>query len=72
MKTFLVFLRNHREVLGSFSWLRVDGRQTLTNQAAQGYEELKKRKPNYTGFEIRKGSKPSTAKTIYSYHETSK
>lgn len=71
MKTFLVFLRNHREVLGSLSWLRLDGRQKLSTQAAQGYELLAKRKPldHYTGFAIRKGSKPTTAKTVYTYHE---
>jgi len=73
MKTFLVFLINHREALGSFAWLRLDGRKSLVNLAADGYEELAKRKDlhGYTGFSIRKGSKPSTAKQIYSYHENS-
>lgn len=71
MKTFLVFLINHREALGSFAWLRLDGRKSLINLAADGYEELAKRKGLYTGFSIRKGSKPSTAKQIYSYHENS-
>jgi len=71
MKTFLVFLINHHEALGSFAWLRLDGRKSLVNLATDGYAELAKRKAlnGYTGFSIRKGSKPSTAKQIYSYHE---
>ena len=44
MKTFLVFLINHREALGSFAWLRLDGRKSLINLATDGYEELAKRK----------------------------
>lgn len=73
MKTFLVFLINHREALGSFAWLRLDGRKSLVNLAADGYAELAKRKDlhGYTGFSILKGSKPSTAKQLYSYHENS-
>jgi len=73
MKTFLVFLINHREALGSFAWLRLDGRKSLNNLAADSYVEFYKRKTanGYTGFSILKGSKPSTAKQIYSYHENS-
>jgi hypothetical protein len=71
MKTFLVFLINHREALGSFAWIRLDSRLSLNNLATIGYAELTKRKAlnGYTGFSIRKGSKPSTTKQIYSYHE---
>lgn len=72
MKTYLVFLISHREALGSFAWVQLDGRLKLTNLAAQGYTLLAQRKAlsGYTGFAIRKGSKPSTAKTVYTYHET--
>jgi hypothetical protein len=72
MKTFLVFLINHREALGSFAWIRLDGRKSFTNLTAEGYELLNKHRAlsGYNGFSIRKGSKPSTAKSIFTYQET--
>jgi hypothetical protein len=59
MKTYAHFLVNGVEQLGSDAWFVLDGRNSLDRQKEDAIEQmkrLKRVKPDYNGFQIRKGS----------------
>lgn len=67
MKTYVQFLdynlkRELADAIGSFGILIVDGRLSINTVEQIGRKECAVRK--YPGFEIRKGDKPSRAKTV--------
>lgn len=68
MKTYAHFTTNGKENLGSDAWFRLDGRNTLRTQIIDSGKRMKLLSnihPNYNGFQIRVGEKPSTSKIIY-------
>lgn len=68
MKTYAHFTTNGQENLGSDAWFQLDGRNSLEQQvvdAKMRMYRLRLLKPDYNGFQIRRGAKLSTSTIIY-------
>ena len=68
MKTYAEFTVDGKEQCGSDAWYQLDGRNSLINQlmdTARRIEQLKNIHPDYNGYRIRRGEKPSTSKIIF-------
>lgn len=69
MKTYAHFTVDGIEQLGSDAWFQLDGRNSLRIQILDAWQRMNKLKnvqPKYNGFQIRRGTKPSTSTIIYS------
>lgn len=68
MKTYAHFLVNGVEQIGSDAWFQLDGRNNLSNHVHAAKERmlrLKRVRPDFNGFQIRRGSKPSISVVIH-------
>lgn len=68
MKIYAHFTTDGKENMGSDAWFQLDGRNSLEKQIMDSGHRMilmQSVHPDYNGFQIRRGTKPSTSRIIY-------